>query len=155
MQHRIQKSIDGFEIVIAHFPPSKALSVLTRVMNLAGVSVEKAGGMPDSGITDAVLPALGGLLQRLEEDKVKRLVDDLLSSVYLVHAQAQPITLDTCQAFYGKPGLVLKVCTAVMQVQFQDFWQAASERLKQGMAMLAANGLSGKETSPGQSGAAS
>lgn len=143
MQHRIEKEIAGQVFIIAHFAPSKALSVLTRVMNLAGVSLEKAGTGLDAKVMDAILPALGGMLQRLEEDKVRKLVDDLLSSVYLPTAQAQPISLDTCPVFIGRTGLILQVCAAVMQVQFQDFWEAAREKINQSMATLAASALSG------------
>lgn len=130
MQHRISKDVDGQTYIIAHYPPSRALSILTRLLNLAGVGLEKAGaGGLDTDIGEAILPALGGLLQRLDDAQVKRLVDDLLSSCYAADNQAVPIQMDAYRGFMGRPGHMIKVCAAVIEVQFADFWEAARARL--------------------------
>lgn len=168
MKKSEQKDIDGDVYEFFPMPPKVALRVLTRLSKLVleplgmfgdaikgdqggNSGAEKSDGERAVGMLDKKSPpdvfakAAKVLVERLDEDEVTSTIETVLSAT-TVHVQrvsegdkgTRPLRFDL--DFAGRPGHLLKVFVAGLEVQFGDFFGASGgglgalvARARQGM----------------------
>lgn len=127
MQHRFEVTVNDQAYTIQHFPPTKALSILTRLMKYTGNGLIGSSDKLDTDAVAGVVAGIGDILAKLDEKEIDKLVKDLLSCVYKGTA-TQVVSFDT--DFLGKPGEIFQLCGEVVKVQYADFLDRLVVKLK-------------------------
>ena len=119
--------IDSQQFTISLFAPTRALKILARLTKLAGEGMAvmaQAGGKGADPLL--LLPqAVKIILSRLDEDEFVGLTKELVACVSV---DKKMLTFDTF--FQGRLGLLMKVLSKVIEVQFLDFYTALGESMQ-------------------------
>lgn len=147
MRQTKEVSIDGHKFRIGLFDPVKSISILTRLVKLSGGSLGKFTGMAfkakkeaennntkkqanDINIldldVDTVSDSLSLIIENIEENKVQKLIDDILTQAQHTGTDSGEEGRGNCvkaksAIFTGETFLLFKVVYAVLQENYSDF----------------------------------
>ena len=133
MKHRFPVVIGENTYEIQHFMPKKAISILTRLLNILGGGVVGLDGGIDKDVLSALPKVIGELFARMDETKVNKLIDDMMSDVFL---GIQPVQWEI--QFQGKLEDLFELLSHVMRVQYSGFLDKLAAKFKNAAALLQA-----------------
>lgn len=132
MREPVEKTIDGEKYTFCQLPPKRSLKLMMRILRIVGptlgVAVEGArtGAGVDIGAlltTDIdVSRIVSALCERLDENEVEAIVDDLLSQT--IHGGKGEVSRQFDVLFGGRLQHLFKVVYAALQVEYGDFLAA-------------------------------
>ncbi len=151
----IVKTIDGLEYSFHQMPPKQSMRLLVRIFKVlgapAGAAVSGTAGDTES-ILDKDLDlsrVMGALCDRLDEDVVESIIDDLLSqAICKGHGE---VSRQFDVLFGGRLPHLFKVVAAALKAEYSDFFDAWSG-VAGGLAAKLKGMTPGRETSRGTSG---
>lgn len=153
MREPVKKTIDGEQYTFYQMNPRKSLKLMTRILKLIGAPVgtafgghEKTKSVFDQDINIGVI--VEKLCDRLDENEVEYIIDQLLSQVTVAGKGEISKVFD--EHFAGRLPHLFKVVFACLEVEYGDFLAGLSGLTKSlggraGMTqgIPTSNGLSG------------
>jgi len=128
MRNPVEATIDGEQYTFHQLPAKRSLKLLTRLMRIAGPTIGaaldgiKSGRMDIKAVMDAEIDfssIVTALCDRLDENEVEAIVDELLSQV--LHAGQGEISQKFDAHFAGRLPHLFKVLTKALKVEYGDF----------------------------------
>jgi len=121
MRTPVELTIDGEQYTFCQLPPKRSLKLLTRIMRIVGgpLGASFKGGKPalDADIDLSVV--VTALCDRLDENEVEAIVDELLSQV--ICAGRGEISRQFDAHFAGRLPHLFKVLGQAIRVEYGDF----------------------------------
>ena len=134
------KSIKGREYQIYYMPPKKAIKILSRLLKIVGKGISGALSTANTETTtekffDQEINIGGlveGLIERLDENSVLSLIDELLVHVEIDNGEGNFRKINFEQDFHRKLADLFLVLKEVIVINYADFFGEASATAKAG-----------------------
>ena len=114
-------TVDGLQVTLIKFNPTKGLAILARLQNLLGGSVielAKAKGQDTTGQIEALGEALDSIVQRNTPEAVQKLIVDIVASGYVTVETTKINNFDELAGFEDADALYLGFTIAKEQIMF-------------------------------------
>jgi hypothetical protein len=134
MRNPLEVKIDGEQYTFCQLPPKRSLKLMTRIIRIVGAPLGAAfNGIKNSGADiQAVMTSdidlsviVAALCDRLEENEVEAIVDELLSQV--LHAGQGEVSRKFDVLFAGRLPHLFKVLAQALKVEYGDFLAAVPD----------------------------
>jgi hypothetical protein len=128
MRNPVEVMIDGQQYTFCQLPPKRSLKLMTRIIRIIGAPLGAALNNVKSGQVDirAMMNAdidfsviVSALCDRLDENEVESIVDELLSQV--LHAGKGEVSKQFDALFGGRLPHLFKVLAQALKVEYGDF----------------------------------
>ncbi len=134
MRNPVEVMIDGEEYTFCQLPPKRSLKLMTRIVKIVGAPLGAALNGTKSGQVDlkAVMEAdidlsliVTALCDRLDENEVEAIIDELLSQV--IHVGSGEVSKKFDAHFAGRLPHLFKVVGQALKVEYGDFLAAVPD----------------------------
>lgn len=134
MRNPVEMMIDGEQYTFCQLPPKRSLKLMTRIIKIVGAPLGAALNGAKSGQVDlkAVMEAdidlsmiVTALCDRLDENEVEAIVDELLSQV--IHVGGGEVSKKFDAHFAGRLPHLFKVVGQALKVEYGDFLAAVPD----------------------------
>ena len=134
MRNPVEVKIDGEQYTFCQLPPKRSLKLMTRIIRIVGAPLGaaldgiKSGQVDMATVLDADLnfsTIVAALCDRLEENEVEAIVDELLSQV--LHAGQGEVSRKFDVLFAGRLPHLFKVLAQALKVEYGDFLAAVPD----------------------------
>ena len=134
MRNPVEVMIDGEEYTFCQLPPKRSLKLMTRIIKIVGAPLGAALNGTKSGQVDlkAVMEAdidlsliVTALCDRLDENEVEAIIDELLSQV--IHVGSGEVSKKFDAHFAGRLPHLFKVVGQALKVEYGDFLAAVPD----------------------------
>ncbi len=131
MRNPVEVKIDGEQYTFCQMPPKRSLKLMTRIIRIIGAPLGaafngiKAGGADIGSVMDSdidVSMIVAALCDRLDENEVEAIVDELLCQV--LHAGRGEVSKQFDVIFAGRLPHLFKVLAQAVKVEYGDFLAA-------------------------------
>ena len=135
MREPVEKIIDGERYTFCQLPPKRSLKLMMRILRIVGPTLGVAvdgvkGSVTGAGVDVQSLMAadidlariVAVLCERLDQNEVEAIVDDLLSQT--IHAGQGEVSRKFDALFGGRLPHLFKVVYAALLVEYSDFLAA-------------------------------
>jgi hypothetical protein len=131
MRSPVEVKIDGEQYTFFQMPPKRSLKLMTRIIRIIGAPLGaalngiKSGQVDIKSVMDADLDfamIVTALCDRLEENEVEAIVDELLSQV--LHSGRGEVSKRFDALFAGRLPHLFKVLAQALKVEYGDFLAA-------------------------------
>jgi hypothetical protein len=134
MRNPVEVKIDGEQYTFCQLPPKRSLKLMTRIVRIIGPSLGAAMGSSTEGNLEInsllnqhldLGAIVSALCDRLEENEVEAIVDELLSQV--LHAGQGEVSRKFDVLFAGRLPHLFKVLAQALKVEYGDFLAAVPD----------------------------
>lgn len=117
--------IDEHTFKMQLLTPSRAFEIGAKLMRLMGEPIATLAGSENAnGFKDALPQAVKALTANLDKGETLMLIKQLMSTLSI---EGKLVNFDVY--FHGQMGLMFKVLTQVIELQFSDFFEGVAQAL--------------------------
>jgi hypothetical protein len=128
MRNPVEVNIDGEQYTFCQLPPKRSLKLMTRIIRIIGGPLGAALNGVNTGRVDMAMlmnadidfsMIVTALCDRLDENEVEAIVDELLSQV--LHAGTGEVSKKFDVHFAGRLPHLFKMLAQALKVEYGDF----------------------------------